>query len=101
MPAHEDFRVAKAHDAFGSLESKTRVDRKFKGVNPKTCNRLDLCLGPAYLYIKARRARRGGSLTIPRIPPHTRQIASTHPCTFRFRRNQEQTSRSRVLPPGA
>ena len=46
-PAHEDFRVAKAHDAFVSLESKTRVDRKFKGVNPRTCNRLDLCLGPA------------------------------------------------------
>ena len=32
--AHEDFRVAQAHNAFGSLESKTRVDRKFKGVKP-------------------------------------------------------------------
>ena len=32
--AHEDFRVAKAHDVFGSLESKTSVDRKFKGVKP-------------------------------------------------------------------
>src|SRR3954470_11464866 len=84
-PAHEDFRVDKAHDAFGSLESKTRVDRNFKGVNPKTCNRLDLCLGPAYLYIKARRARRGGSLTISRTPPHTHLHARLHlrtPVTF-------------------
>ena len=32
--AHEDFRVAKAHDAFGSLESKTSIDTKFKGVKP-------------------------------------------------------------------
>src|SRR4051812_4689274 len=70
-PAHEDFRVAGAHDAFGSLESKTRVDRKFKRVNPKTCNRLDLCLGPAYLYIKARRARRGGHLSYHRIHTST------------------------------
>src|SRR3954462_14360228 len=77
-PAHEDFRVARAHDAFGSLENKTRVDRKFKGVNPKTCNRLDLCLGPAYLYIKASRARRGGSLTISRTPPHTHLHARLH-----------------------
>ena len=33
-PAHEDFRVARAHDTFGSLENKTRVDRIFKGVKP-------------------------------------------------------------------
>src|SRR3954462_4673477 len=79
MPAHEDFRVAKAHDAFGSLESKTRVDRKFKGVNPKTCNRLVLCLGPAYLYIKTRRARRGGSLTISRTS-YLRIDTSTPDC---------------------
>jgi hypothetical protein len=32
--AHKDFRVAKAHDAFGSLENKTSGDRKFKGVKP-------------------------------------------------------------------
>src|SRR4051812_1245145 len=66
-PAHEDFRVARAHDPFGSLENKTRVDRIFKGANPKTCNRLDLCLGHAYIYIKARRACRGGHFAYNRI----------------------------------
>jgi hypothetical protein len=30
-----DFRVTQAHDIFGSLESKTRTDRIFKGANPK------------------------------------------------------------------
>src|SRR3954469_12616232 len=96
----KDFRVAQAHNIFGSLENKTRTNRIFKGANPKLVTDSIYARDLPKLYIKSRRSRRGGPiLSTAYTPP--RQITYVRQCNFRFRRNQEQTSRSRVFPLGS